>query len=60
VFAATMARLLLFTDAEPLPRLGDADGSWNYYLRNWRPGKPHPKTWRALYDAATASVRGSA
>jgi hypothetical protein len=60
VFAATMARLLLFTDAAPLPRLGDAEGAWAYYIRCWRPGRPHHKTWRPLYDAATASVRGSA
>ncbi len=34
------ARLLLWTDAKPLPAIGDEQGAWDYYLRNWRPGKP--------------------
>ena len=46
------ARLLLLTDPRPLPVIGDMDGSWFYYLRNWRPGKPHRHTWDGLYDQA--------
>jgi len=38
VLAASMARLLLWTDPGRLPDLGDEQGAWNYYLRNWRPG----------------------
>lgn len=50
--AACFARLLLWTDARPLPAIDDADGAWAYYIRNWRPGKPHPSRWAAHYAAA--------
>ena len=36
--AACLARLLAFTDPRPLPAVGDVEGAWAYYLRNWRPG----------------------
>lgn len=52
VLAFGVGRLLLLTDPKPLPELGDVDGAWNYYLRNWRPGKPHPETWGRLYAKA--------
>lgn len=52
VLAAAFARLLLWTDPRPLPALGDGDGAWAYYIRNWRPGKPHPRTWSSLYNGA--------
>lgn len=57
VLAAALARLLLFTDPFPLPKLGDAAGAWDYYLRTWRPGKPHPQTWPGLYAQALEVVR---
>ena len=38
LLAFGFARLLLWTDAKPLPDLGDVDGSFVYYLRLWRPG----------------------
>lgn len=47
VLAAVFARLLLWTDAAPLPT--DADAAWALYLRTWRPGKPHPGKWPANY-----------
>lgn len=56
VLAAGMARLLLLTDPRPLPELGDVNGAWACYERNWRPGKPHPKTWPALYAQALEAV----
>lgn len=56
VLAAGFARLLLWTDPRPLPELGDADAAWDYYIRNWRPGKPHRKTWDALYREAMQCV----
>lgn len=56
VLAAGLARLLLWTDHKPLPRIGDADGAWALYLRTWRPGKPHPETWPALYADAVRAV----
>ena len=49
VLAATAARLLLYTDPRPLPLLGDVWGMWDYYVDNWRPGKPHRDTWERLY-----------
>jgi len=60
VLAAKFARLLLWTDPRPMPRRGDASAAWNYYIRNWRPGKPHAHTWDALYRAAEAYVYGTA
>ncbi|MGV2895064.1 hypothetical protein ACNPPY_04675 [Achromobacter sp. AGC78] len=56
ILAAAFARLLLWTDPQRLPSLGDADGAWSLYLRTWRPGKPHPETWPALYAQAIAAV----
>ena len=56
VLAAQCARLLLWTDPQPLPAIGDADGAWAYYLRTWRPGKPHPHTWGSCYEAAVKAV----
>lgn len=52
VLAAAMARLLLFTDPRRLPEIGDESGAWNLYIRTWRPGKPHRKTWPELYAQA--------
>ncbi|MCZ2099181.1 MAG: hypothetical protein LC121_23565 [Anaerolineae bacterium] len=56
VLAAAFARLLLWTDPAPLPALGDEAGAWAYYLRNWRPGKPHPQTWPEMYQNALSFV----
>lgn len=56
VLAAGVARLLLWTDPKALPAIGDADAGWALYLRTWRPGKPHPKTWPALYAQAMAAL----
>ena len=56
VLAAGLARLLLWTDPGRLPRLGDAGGAWQLYVRTWRPGKPHRSTWADLYEQALAEV----
>ncbi len=56
VLAAGLARLLLWTDPARLPRLGDADGAWQLYIRTWRPGRPRRHTWDALYAQALAEV----
>ncbi|MBB1593537.1 hypothetical protein [Achromobacter sp. UMC46] len=58
VLAAAFARLLLWTDSARLPAAGDVQGAWNLYTRTWRPGKPHPRTWPALYAEAAASAGG--
>lgn len=52
--AVAMARLLLWTDAAPMP--SDQAGGWNYYLRLWRPGKPGPDRWPTNFHAASAAV----
>lgn len=36
--AACFARLLLWTNPGALPAVGDVDGAWQLYLREWRPG----------------------
>lgn len=59
LLACAFARLLLYSDPKPLPKIGDADAAWNYYLRNWRPGKPHPDAWCNNYSMAVAVVMGS-
>lgn len=56
--AAGFARLLLWTDPKPLPRLGDAKAAWALYAKDlWRPGKPHPTTWAAYYQRALDYVQ---
>lgn len=59
VLAAAFARLLLWTDPARLPAAGDSDGAWALYLRTWRPGKPHPHTWPALYASALRATGGA-
>ncbi len=56
VLAAAAARLLLFTDPARLPGVGDQKGAWDLYTRVWRPGKPHPATWPALYAEALRAL----
>lgn len=56
VLAAGLARLLLWTDPQRLPAIGDAQGAWDLYLRTWRPGKPHRRTWDAFYAQAMKEV----
>lgn len=54
--ACALARLLLWIHPAPLPSIGDREGAWQYYLRQWRPGAPHRHTWDAYYDTARAVV----
>ncbi len=57
--AAAFARLLLYTDPKPLPALNsDPSESWDYYLRNWKPGKPHRETFDAFLLHAREAVNG--
>ncbi|HEY9270001.1 hypothetical protein [Achromobacter sp.] len=58
VLAAAFARLLMWTDAWRLPVVGDEQGAWDMYIRTWRPGKPHPQTWRGVYAQAVVEVGG--
>lgn len=57
VLAAGFCRLLLLTDPRPLPAVNDTNGAWACYLRNWRPGKPHPETWSRFHQQAQEFVR---
>lgn len=52
--AAATARLLLYTDPSRLPAVQNAnvETAWAYYLRTWRPGKPHRKTWGPFWKEA--------
>jgi hypothetical protein len=36
--ACVVARLILYADSNPLPQVGDSDGAFKCYVRNWRPG----------------------
>lgn len=56
MLAAGMARLLLWSDPKPLPEVGDVQGSWDYYQRNWRPGVPHPEVWAGRYGTSMGLV----
>jgi hypothetical protein len=56
VLACCLARLLLFTDAAPLPAVGDASSSWLYYERNWRPGRPRPNDWPGNHQQAYGAI----
>lgn len=59
VLATALARLLLWTDPEPLPRLRDAEGAWRTYQEIWRPGRPRFERWAANYAAALACITGA-
>lgn len=56
---ACMARLLLWTDAAPLPAIGRTQQAWEYYERTWRPGAPHPEAWPEKYQTAIDTVARS-
>lgn len=58
VLAGCFARLLLWTDPAPLPTK-EADG-WNYYQRNWRPGRPRIERWGECWARAVDAVYRSA
>jgi hypothetical protein len=58
VLAACFARLLLWRDPRALPSPIEADKGWAIYRANWRPGKPHPETWRQHFETAWSVVKG--
>lgn len=57
VLAATYARLLLFQCPDKLPsgRM-DVDEGWRQYVRQWRPGRPHPSRWADNWRLAWAGL----
>ncbi|VVE07820.1 hypothetical protein [Pandoraea terrigena] len=56
ILAAGCARLLLYTDPQPLPDVDDVVGSWALYQRVWRPGKPRPAEWGVNHGKARSAV----
>lgn len=56
ILAACFARLLLWTDPQPVP-VTEAEG-WACYQRNWRPGRPHPDRWPANWAKANDTTNG--
>jgi len=53
--AVGFSRLLLWSDPKPLPTSMAA--GWDYYLRNWRPGKPKEHTWEGYWDQSLAALK---
>lgn len=56
VLAAGFARLLLWSDPQSLPEIGNKQAAWDLYIRTWRPGKPKPKVWKDNYLEAVSVV----
>ena len=65
--AAAFARLLLWTNPNALPAIGQEEAAWQLYLREWRPGawtNGSPKQrdglrrkWSGYYATALATLR---
>jgi len=60
LLALAMTRFNLWCAPGPLPAVGQRDAAWNYYVNQWRPGKPHPDAWPRNYDTAMRVVMGDA
>lgn len=55
VLGAAFARLLMWTDSQPLPTT--AQGAWEMYAnRLWRPGKPHASKWAKSWAFGLANA----
>ena len=52
ILAACFARLLLWTIPQGLPGADETDEGWSQYIKAWRPGKPHKRTWAANFKRA--------
>lgn len=59
ILGAAFARLLLWSHPVSLPGEHDAEAGWQYYMRTWRPGKPHRHTWDGYYTRARRFVFGT-
>lgn len=59
VLALALARLGYYTNARPLPLLGQEDAAWAYYLGTWHPGKPRPQDWAGNYRAALQAIQAT-
>ena len=66
VLAAAFARLLLWSSPRALPAIGDVEGAWQAYLREWRPGawtngstaqrEGLRRKWAGYYATARATI----
>ena len=66
ILAAAFARLLLWTNPNALPAIGQEEAAWQLYLREWRPGawaNGNPKQretlrrkWTGYYATARATI----
>jgi hypothetical protein len=52
--SCVFARLLMWTDPAALPTAEDP--AWDFYMRLWRPGKPHRDTWGPNWRTASDAV----
>jgi hypothetical protein len=54
ILAAVCARLLMFVSPRPVPTTESE--AWDFYLKQWRPGKPRQETWAANWAKACEVV----
>lgn len=59
ILACALARCLLLTDPRKLPGVGEVWPAYDYYFRNWRPGKPHAHDWPKNYERAMRMLEGA-
>lgn len=67
ILAAAFARLLLWTNPNALPAIGQEEAAWQLYLREWRPGahangstsqrEGLRRKWAGYYATALATLR---
>jgi hypothetical protein len=50
--ACVIAAGILRITRGKLPKVGDVEKAWNYYLKAWRPGKPAQERWQQAYEQA--------
>ncbi|MGD9729712.1 MAG: hypothetical protein AB7V39_25505 [Nitrospiraceae bacterium] len=56
VLACVLARALLYSTPDAMPRPGESEKGWAIYLKAWRPGKAHVDPWANNYRTAWAAV----
>lgn len=54
--ACGFARLLLWSDRDPLPLIPNETVAYRYYLRNWRPGAPSETRWHSVYPRSVVEI----
>lgn len=58
ITACVVSRLMYWCDVRPLPKFDDEEASWQYYLNNWRPGKPDRARWAHWYPLVIKYLKG--